>query len=303
MKEKAAKKGFFQAISDRLQSRRLGELLVYNGAISEEQLNHALTLQKESRKQIGHILVEQGYIPATKLYRKLSEQWCIKFCTAVVTLTMGIMSYAPSSARAAQPSTQAAVSATMSSTGQIKPIKYYPKLFNTDEIQSNDVSSFKKWSSMMERFEEQVLSTTPSTDVQLWRSKINSMQGLSLKDKIISMNRYINNIQYISDKNNWNKTDYWATPVEFFSNGGDCEDYAIAKYASLAALGIPHDNMRLAIVHDKIKDIPHAILIVYTDEGTFILDNQNKAVREAQNVNRYKPIFSLNQQNWWLHRA
>jgi predicted transglutaminase-like cysteine proteinase len=97
--------------------------------------------------------------------------------------------------------------------------------------------------------------------------------------------------------------DYWATPIEFLTRGGDCEDYAIAKYASLRALGFSADQLRVAIVQDKIKNVPHAILIIYSDAGNFVLDNQNKQVEPIEAVNRYQPIFSINSTSWWLHRA
>ena len=70
----------------------------------------------------------------------------------------------------------------------------------------------------------------------------------------------------------------------------------------MRALGYSADQLRIAIVQDKIKNIPHAILIVYTDEGPFILDNQNKQVESAAAVTRYQPIFSLNSTSWWLHK-
>jgi predicted transglutaminase-like cysteine proteinase len=59
--------------------------------------------------------------------------------------------------------------------------------------------------------------------------------------------------------------------------------------------------MRLAIVHDKIKNIPHAILIVYTDNGPMVLDNQIKTTKQASRVTRYKPIYSINSSGWWRH--
>ncbi len=75
------------------------------------------------------------------------------------------------------------------------------------------------------------------------------------------------------------ESDYWADPVEFLTHGGDCEDFAIAKYASLRMLGVPEDHLRIAIVRDLQKQVMHAILIVYTDNGdALILDNQNRRV-------------------------
>jgi predicted transglutaminase-like cysteine proteinase len=107
--------------------------------------------------------------------------------------------------------------------------------------------------------------------------------------------------RYVSDSDNYGQTDYWATPIEFFQRGGDCEDYAIAKYTALRMLGVPENRLRIAIVQDMQKNIPHAVLIVYTDQGAMVLDNQIKSTISADNVRHYKPIFSINQDAWWLH--
>ncbi|MCB1839662.1 MAG: transglutaminase-like cysteine peptidase, partial [Alphaproteobacteria bacterium] len=81
-------------------------------------------------------------------------------------------------------------------------------------------------------------------------------------------------------------------------------DFAIAKYVALRALGVEEARLRIAIVHDKLKNIPHAILVVYTSEGALILDNQNKEVLNSDALRtRYRPIFSINREYWWLHTA
>jgi predicted transglutaminase-like cysteine proteinase len=113
----------------------------------------------------------------------------------------------------------------------------------------------------------------------------------------------MNKKRYVTDSANYGKSDYWATPIEFFQKGGDCEDFAIAKYTALRALGVPDNRMRIAIVQDQQKNVAHAILIVYTDQGAMILDNQLHAAVKAEKVSHYKPIFSINQNAWWLHTA
>ena len=48
---------------------------------------------------------------------------------------------------------------------------------------------------------------------------------------------------------------------------------------------------------------PHAVLIVYTDSEALILDNQSETVLDSARTDRYRPIFSINRQAWWLHTA
>ena len=55
---------------------------------------------------------------------------------------------------------------------------------------------------------------------------------------LIVNNFFARNLRYQTDIQLWKQNDYWATPLETLGRGfGDCEDYAIAKYISLRALG------------------------------------------------------------------
>ncbi|WP_237707120.1 transglutaminase-like cysteine peptidase [Pseudoalteromonas sp. BSi20652] len=52
----------------------------------------------------------------------------------------------------------------------------------------------------------------------------------------------------------WKQNDYWTTPLETLGRGlGDCEDYAIAKYISLRALGVIDDKLRLIYEKQKLR--------------------------------------------------
>src|SRR5690606_36392050 len=104
------------------------------------------------------------------------------------------------------------------------------------------------------------------------------------------------------DVKNYGMRDHWETPMEFLKRGkGDCEDYAMAKYISLRALGFRQDQMRMVIVFDHVMQMPHALLIVENDGESLVLDNQNPAVLSADDVSRYKPIYSISQVAWWRH--
>jgi hypothetical protein len=57
----------------------IGQMLVKNGIISEQQLNEALKQQKHKQRRLGEILVELGYISTENLIWMLSEQADIPF--------------------------------------------------------------------------------------------------------------------------------------------------------------------------------------------------------------------------------
>ncbi len=60
---------------------RLGDLLIQEGLITQEQLEHALKLQKQSNftKKLGEILIEEGFITQKDLLRVLSKQLGYEF--------------------------------------------------------------------------------------------------------------------------------------------------------------------------------------------------------------------------------
>ena len=123
---------------------------------------------------------------------------------------------------------------------------------------------------------------------------------MELLDKV---NIYMNRAAYIVDPVNWGIPDYWATPDEFFLKDGDCEDYAISKYITLKRLGVDPDSMRLVILQDENLNVAHAILAVKLGKDTFILDNQVDSVLPDTQILHYRPVYSINESAWWLHRV
>lgn len=299
---KSLQDSFIRSVGRSVRSHKLGDLLVAARLISREQLRAALKVQKDSGERLGKVLVDQGYISGVQLYRKLAEQWCIKASAAGVALLVQMAG--PGAARADDAGSQVRLAAAFT-PGVVRTVHNpaYPHLFGSTEIKNTNLAAFTKWTSAMARFDDQMKANAGTPVVQSWKARLHDLRGRSAREQIEGVNDFINSVRYIEDSQNYRKSDYWATPVEFMTRGGDCEDFAIAKYASLRALGFSADQMRIAVVHDKVKKIHHAILVVYTEGGTFVLDNQNKKVAKADNVDRYKPIFSLNSNSWWLHRA
>jgi type IV pilus assembly protein PilB len=57
-----------------LRKKKLGEILIDAGVITEEQLSNALTLQQGKNKRLGKVLVELGYIDDNQVAKTLSRQ-------------------------------------------------------------------------------------------------------------------------------------------------------------------------------------------------------------------------------------
>ena len=302
---------FFRAVVRTFKSYKLGDLLVASSLISSQQLETALAEQKETGERLGKVLIRHGSVSAVQLYSKLAEQWCLKASAAGITLIMQSVTPTVALADSSTGSSSSNITAQFTlASAAVSPayaetsIRRYPGLFGTQEVKSDDITAFKKWTDVISRFESQMKTiSTSSPRIMLWKAEIQKLKDLSPREQIEGVNAFLNKVPYVEDEQNYGKTDYWATPIEFLSRGGDCEDFAIAKYASLRALGFQPHQLRVAIVQDEIRNIPHAILIVYSGDDNFVLDNQDKKVEYVSSVTRYKPIFSINSSSWWLYKA
>ena len=114
---------------------------------------------------------------------------------------------------------------------------------------------------------------------------------------------FVNQSVYVTDAANYGLRDYWATALEFLVRSGDCEDYAIAKYQSLRLLGWPPEALRLVVVQDVLRDLPHAVLAAYLGDAIYILDNLSDTVLEQAQVENYVPYYSVNEITRWAYLA
>ncbi len=92
---------------------------------------------------------------------------------------------------------------------------------------------------------------------------------------IVSINRKVNAIiKPMTDLEHWSVADRWDFPDDGF---GDCEDYQILKRKLLVEHGLPRRAMRMTVVIDDQGE-GHAVMMVRTDRGDFILDNKRMSV-------------------------
>lgn len=304
MSEQMNQTGILGSINSYLKRNRVGEILVARGKLSPVQLKGALNVQKQQKIPLGHVLLNHGLISRRELQFALATQSTLRTVLTVITIFGGLTLSSKSSFAAGLKELPKSISVAFSniSAGSMSgAIVRGAPLFGTGERASTDMSSFVKWSAMFDRFSNEVNNGSSNEVVQKWRSSLAPLNGLPLRQMASEVNNLMNKVRYIGDQKNWGKSDYWETPIEFLTYGGDCEDFAIAKYVSLRALGVPDRAMRVAIVKDTQKGIPHAILIVYTEDGPMVLDNQIKQMTEASAINHYKPIYSINRTAWWLH--
>lgn len=138
-----------------------------------------------------------------------------------------------------------------------------------------------------------------------WLSLMQSDAGLSENDSLEKVNRFFNLFHFIDDIKLWGVNNYWATPVEFIgANGGDCEDYSIAKYFTLLELGIADEKLRITMVKAVNLDQYHMVLAYYDTPASIplILDNIDGVIKPANKRNDLVPIYSFNGTQLWLNK-
>ncbi len=187
-----------------------------------------------------------------------------------------------------------------------------PTYFVNREVESDNIKMFPRWTGMLSRYSSDARKLDdvcgarphPSSPCKLleWKNFLEDLRNAPLVEQLREVNRFLNKYPYIDDIVNWGFDNYWETPYEFQRKSGNCKDYAIAKFMSLRAIGVSNDIMRIVVLKDlNLGGIIHAILVVSTDEKSYILDNQIKQLVTTDKVYHYVPIYSINEEHWWQH--
>lgn len=142
--------------------------------------------------------------------------------------------------------------------------------------------------------------------VDEWRDMLKRASGYTGKRQLEEVNHFFNKrVPFRSDQSHWGKDDYWATPYEALgTNGGDCEDYVIAKYYSLLKLGVDVSKLRITYVKAVRLNQAHMVLTYFPtpDAVPYVLDNLIPQIRSASDRPDLDPVYSFNGDGMWLER-
>ncbi|MBI3433495.1 MAG: transglutaminase-like cysteine peptidase [Proteobacteria bacterium] len=109
------------------------------------------------------------------------------------------------------------------------------------------------------------------------------------------VNRAVNlAIRPMSDMAQHGVIDFWNSPLATLTSGrGDCEDYAIVKYAALRLAGLAEHDLRLLIVRDKTSGGDHAVLAVRLEGRWLLLDNRGLMMIEDRHAPQYRALYAV----------
>lgn len=142
--------------------------------------------------------------------------------------------------------------------------------------------------------------------LQHWQQLMNEERAAPEREQLVAVNDFFNGARFVDDRDLWQVADYWATPDEFLlRDAGDCEDFAIAKYFTLKAMGVAPDKLRITYVKVESLQQAHMVLAYYPDPRSvpLILDNLNRRILPATERPDLRPIYSFNAESLWLARS
>ena len=106
------------------------------------------------------------------------------------------------------------------------------------------------------------------------RANVQLVPAVGLNDglwqQLLAINAQVNaTVVPVTDQDLYQTTEFWTYPNGY----GDCEDYALAKRRDLINAGWPASALLMAVVKQADGE-GHAVLMVRTDRGDLVLDNQ-----------------------------
>jgi len=173
-------------------------------------------------------------------------------------------------------------------------------LFGYVEMRQPNLSAVGQWTKVRHR--HYVEDFKPGAlSLKAWSTYLEKISQLSAEKQLVAVNAFANKHPYTLDISNYGVEDYWAIVKEFLQNNGDCEDYAITKFYSLRELGFANSQLRIVVLQDTNLRVAHAVLAVFKDNDIVILDNQVDQILSHTDIKHYTPIYSVNEDGWWLH--
>ncbi len=139
--------------------------------------------------------------------------------------------------------------------------------------------------------------------LKAWQALVDNNQHKPERLKLDLVNRFFDQITFMSDMKVWHKPDYWATPFQFIvKDAGDCEDYVIAKYFTLIALNVPQKKLYLTYVKSLRLRQAHMVLTYFKTphSSPLVLDNLTDRILKATKRKDLIPIYSFNGGGLWL---
>ncbi len=136
-------------------------------------------------------------------------------------------------------------------------------------------------------YASEFIQRAPAFSAALLKAK--SKKPLHYDAKLAALLEQVNTegntkITWTREYNTFGQREYWDFPCE--SAGklyDDCDGFAIWKMRRLMELGVPSTPLLFTLTYDETKNF-HAVLVVATDAGDFVLDNRQSTVKPVHEL-------------------
>jgi predicted transglutaminase-like cysteine proteinase len=165
-------------------------------------------------------------------------------------------------------------------------------------------SVLEKWFGMWRRWndEKQILTDCRADRAQCtdpaaleFLAIVDNARALKGRAQLGEINRAINlAIRPADDLATHGAIDVWSSPLATLAkHSGDCEDYAILKFAALLEAGIAPEDLRIVVVRDTARSEDHGVVAVRHDGQWLILDNRRLLMLADTQLANYSPLLQL----------
>jgi predicted transglutaminase-like cysteine proteinase len=198
-----------------------------------------------------------------------------------------------------------AAAGTLLSPGTAVLIKKSVEPFGQPTAMLFEGGLHQKWQSVQRRLDDEMVQLALCEGDREGCVSPVALQFLAIVDaaklregraRLGEINRAINlAVRPVSDLAQYGQLDVWASPLVTLIRGGDCEDYAIAKFVALRLAGIAPDDLRILILRDTVRGEDHAVAAARLDGRWLTLDNRRMAMVEDSDIRNYQPTYVLDQ--------
>ncbi len=126
-----------------------------------------------------------------------------------------------------------------------------------------------------------------------WHALLDLLAVLPPRARLPIVQHFFAGFPYRPDPRAAHGGDRWSSIAEFLESGGDCEEFAIAKYRALKDSGIPAAALHIVLARDPATGADHAWLQVTLAGRTLVLDNRLATLARPAQMARFRPVALL----------
>lgn len=180
-------------------------------------------------------------------------------------------------------------------------------VFQSRSFVSDDLSSLPQWREALERGRKESAAIAAcgadcaSLKELVWRAQLAGVRPADPLRKLFVLNGFVNGLGPHTDAAPPPLGRPWPSVRDTLKGAGGAMGAAILKYLSLREVGLPAQDMRIAIVRDALRGNDVVLLLVRVDGQDIVLDSTHDSLREARRVRTLIPYYSFNEDSVWIH--